>query len=165
MFRIMCWLFDLISILYRIAPASTNRSEGTRLLGPQKFGNIHDSSEDPKQNTRKITVKFELSEFCYFWTEDRLNMLFWSAPTQGKYSQPFLKMSIFGPRRTFFQNLPKPIQKHPQTTPRHFPRHPKHDKKITPNRPLGGRNQTRHLQIPSPWTTPLGRSRLRILAL
>ena len=74
-------------------------------------------------------------------------MLFWSGPTQQKYSQAFLKIFIFStlsdPIRHFFQNHPKPIRKRPQTTPRHIPRHPKIDEKVTPKRPSGSRESNR----------------------
>ena len=77
-------------------------------------------------------------------------MLFWSGPTQQKYSRTFLKNYFFfdppdtsDPVRHFFQNPPKPVRKRPQTTPRHIPRHPKIDQKVTPNRPRGAGNRTR----------------------
>ena len=47
------------------------------------------------------------------------------------------------PSDIFFQNHPKPIRKGPLTTPRHIPRHPKFDEKVTPKRPRGAGNRPR----------------------
>ena len=74
-------------------------------------------------------------------------MLFWSAPTQGKYSQPFLKMSISIPYRTFFKtftNLSKNIPRPLPDTSQDFPKITKSDPDLTKK---GLQSVTRHANI------------------
>ena len=85
----------------------------------------------------------KIRQKTFFNAGDSLKMCIFNAPTPEKYSRPFLKIFIFRPRPTFFQNHPKPIRKRPLTTPRHIPRHPKIDEKVTPNRPPGSRESNR----------------------
>ena len=69
-----------------------------------------------------------------------LKMLFWSAPTQEKYSRSVLKILIFGPRRTFF---PKPSQTHPKTSPNHSQTLPKTSQNWRKNDPDPTKKVTR----------------------
>ena len=77
--------------------------------------------------------------FWYLWIGDRFKILFWSAPTQGKYSQSILKISMCDPVGHFFKtfqnlskNVPRPLPDTSQDIPKITKKWPRPDQKGSP---------------------------------